>query len=668
MNPPTPPRFEDELEKRFFSAEDLISWCSAMHHASLSFLVLDIDHYTSAMIGPDREALLSLLAALEDGLEGLAGERDFLAKLKDDRLVLASSESPVERLLERGRALLSELSGHGTGPQVPTVSGLVFSCPHDCGYPEQLPAYLDETLAASKLHGRGRVRKADDLPERQERQAVLLVDDEPEVRAIHRAYLEHAGLHVVEAADGLEALERIAGQPFDLVVLDVAMPRLDGIETVRRLKRDGRHRHLPVVILTGQSDRNTLLEAFRAGADEFLIKPVTRVEFTVRVNSMLVQKTQRDSLVRHSAIFRGLASTRMEFPSGGEITAQLGQVCRTLAEVVGFDRLGVFVRNGRGFKLVVGYEIGEAEIHWTDEVYARIHQLNSTFPFHVSYRDAEKCSRLGLAQTLVVLPLPHADRIAADVVVGFGRHLDLDGDLLQLLTMFAARLGQQLLLRQATQNLEEQVRTKTNELMRTIAELNRVAEDTIYRLSIASEFRDNETGNHVKRIGYYAEAIAEAMGLSPDFIGRIRSAAPMHDLGKIGIPDHILLKPGRFTPEEFEVMKSHTEIGEKILTGSRSSLMEMARIIALTHHERYDGTGYPRGLRTEEIPLEGRIVALCDVFDALMSKRVYKGAMPLDQVMETLSADRDKYDPVVYTAFFRILEQTILPIFVRYQG
>ncbi len=176
--------------------------------------------------------------------------------------------------------------------------------------------------------------------------------------------------------------------------------------------------------------------------------------------------------------------------------------------------------------------------------------------------------------------------------------------------------------------------------------------ETIYRLSAAAEYRDEETGNHIRRIGLYSHVLAEGMGVDREFLDLILLASPMHDIGKIGIRDSILLKPGRLTPEEFDEMRAHTTIGAGILAESSSQLMQLAEVIALTHHERFEGGGYPAGLSGERIPLAGRIVALADVFDALTSNRVYKSAYPIDKSLHIIRNESPgHFDPTVLGSF-----------------
>lgn len=180
--------------------------------------------------------------------------------------------------------------------------------------------------------------------------------------------------------------------------------------------------------------------------------------------------------------------------------------------------------------------------------------------------------------------------------------------------------------------------------------------DIISRLTKATEIRDRSTGEHITKMSHYCATIGRALGLKPELNKLLFHATPMHDVGKIGISDNILLKPGKLTATEFLIMKKHTSIGAELLSGHNSTLLKVAKNIALTHHERWDGTGYPHGLRNKEIPLPGRIAAVCDVFDALTSARPYKKAWPLDQaVHEIWRGKHSQFDPAIVDAFLKTL-------------
>jgi len=207
-----------------------------------------------------------------------------------------------------------------------------------------------------------------------------------------------------------------------------------------------------------------------------------------------------------------------------------------------------------------------------------------------------------------------------------------------------------LTLRLSAQNeaLEGRVRERTSELEAANLE-------TVERLALAAEYRDDETGEHIRSVGRIARVLALEVGVPPAEAEIIGIAAPLHDIGKIGLPDSILGKPGRLTEEEIIVMRQHARLGAEILARARTPLLETARTIALTHHERWDGSGYPSGLAGGQIPLAGRIAAVADVFDALTRKRRYKPAWPSDVALaEIVDAAGHQFDPMVVRAFERI--------------
>lgn len=242
-------------------------------------------------------------------------------------------------------------------------------------------------------------------------------------------------------------------------------------------------------------------------------------------------------------------------------------------------------------------------------------------------------------------------------------------------TQLLPRVRNALVVKSHHDNLRHWASTLEQEVARRTAELEASRLELIYCLGRAAEFRDNETGMHIIRVGRYVGLIARQLGVDEKTAFLLAQTAQLHDMGKIGIPDAILLKPGKLTPSEYELMQQHSEIGnqtlspfsvdemrrfmdhtmvgKEILSGGESPLLRLAARIALTHHEKWDGTGYPLGLQGENIPLEGRITAVADVFDALSSARPYKKAFSLEQCFEMLEAERGKhFDPKVLDAFF----------------
>jgi len=330
---------------------------------------------------------------------------------------------------------------------------------------------------------------------------ILVADDEERNRTLLSEILLSLGYAVELAENGQEAVQMIRQAPPDVVLLDIHMPGMNGLEVTRIVKEDPRLRHIPIVIITGAADTRTRVEALRLGADDFLQKPPHLPELTARVRSLVKVKAFHDHLL--------------------------------------------------------GYQ----------------------------------------------------------------------------------------------KKLEQEVAERTRELEQALSRLKAGSLDTIYRLSRAAEYKDEDTAVHIQRISYYAEAVARQLGLAAQRVEAILYASPMHDIGKIGVPDRILLKPGKLDAEEWRIMKQHTIFGGRILEGG-DGFMALACSIALSHHERWDGTGYPRGLQGSDTPLEGRITAVVDVFDALTSRRPYKAALPVEESLRIIrEGSGSHFDPRIVEAF-----------------
>lgn len=372
----------------------------------------------------------------------------------------------------------------------------------------------------------------DGLPQQTQHRAsrsakVMIIDDEPVNIDIVQAYLEDEGFtKFLTTTESTTAMPMIRRKRPDLVLLDIKMPRISGLEILESMRQEPEIAQIPVIILTASNDPKVKLAALRLGASDFLSKPVDPSELMLRLENVIAVKAYQDHLAEYS------------------------------------------------------------------------------------------------------------------------------------------------------ERLEKQVQLRTRELVRS-------RQEAIHCLARAGEYRDDDTGHHVTRVGQYSALIASELGFPKSAIELIEQAAQLHDVGKIGIPDSILHKPGKLEPHEFELiqehcgigrriinplsheesirLKSHTSVGMQIMGSTSSPVLKLAAVIAASHHEKWDGSGYPKGLSGNAIPIEGRIVAVADVFDALSSARPYKKAFPLEQCLQILQEGREKhFDPRVLDAFMNRIDDVIV--------
>ena len=341
---------------------------------------------------------------------------------------------------------------------------------------------------------------------------ILVVDDEDRNLRLMELLLTSFGYDVITASNGEEALEKVHDIPPDVILLDAMMPKIDGFEVAKRLKREEETKIIPIVMVTALNEIEDRVKALEAGADDFLNKPVDKTELRARVQSLVKVKA-----------------------------------------------------------------------------------------FNNYMRNYQK-------------------------------------------------------------DLETEVAKRTIQLRKALKKLKEVSLESIRHLCRAAEYRDENTGDHIKRMSHYTCAVARKMGLNKQTVENLLYTAPMHDAGKIGIPDYILLKLAELNDKEWEIMKRHTIIGAKILAGSDAKFIKLAQTIALTHHEKWDGSGYPKGLKGSKIPLVGRIAAIADVFDALTSRRPYRMKLfSLEVAFNHIKKERGRhFDPEAVDAFFAVKDQILL--------
>ena len=509
---------------------------------------------------------------------------------------------------------------------------------------------------------------------------VLIVDDQVQNVKLLEAFLRTMSLpaELEEAFDGIEALQKVDQFKPDLILLDIMMPGLDGFEVCRRIKSDTRTRYITIIIITALDHIDERVKGIEAGADDFLTKPVNKVELIARTKMLLKTKGLNDKVLRYKDTLQQLIELTSFSKRYAARDVLLNSFAHSAARLTGLEQVAIIFRAGDDdFRIVGGhgvYEEGGGNKFQTMGVGATGWILRNGEPLVVRSDDDDQQAFFSLDSGFVGVPLKSFDGIVFGTINAYGERVETDEEVLGVLSLMAQRISSEIQLKDHSRKLEGMVATRTTELRSTLQELEsanveitHAQEETIFRLSLAAEFKDEATAAHLNRMSNYSHAIATAMGMKESYCTLIRLAAPMHDVGKIGIPDSLLLKPGKLTAEEYDEMKKHTIIGGRILSGSSSRLLQMSERIALSHHEKYGGGGYPYGLVSEDIHLEGRIVALADVFDALITRRPYKDPMPMEKALSIIKEDTGPhFDPRVSSAFFQALEE-ILKVKERFQ-
>lgn len=494
---------------------------------------------------------------------------------------------------------------------------------------------------------------------------ILLVDDDAAVRHLLERALGAEGHRVRQAEGGEEALRAIAAHVPDLVICDLHMPGIDGLEVCRRLKSDEATRHLPFVLVTGTTDRDSRLRGLEAGADDYLTKPVDLGELFARTRSLLRAKRLDDEVRRQRQVLESLLAISSFTPGYAAQPDRLfADFLQRTAELLRAAQVAIVLERREQTPEIVACwppEAGGAVAAKIASTGAMGLLLARAEPLHVGPADAALQASLGLAETFAGVPIHALDGHVIGAVAAFGVPDDLRPESLHVLRTLAQRTGAEVQLRHHAEHLEELVSERTRDLREALVALSeakeaveRAHEATIFRLALAAEYRDNETANHLLRMASFTEILARAAGLPDAEVALLRHASLMHDIGKIGIPDNILQKPGPLTAAEYDLMKSHTVMGARIFEGSDAPLHRLSADVALGHHEWWNGQGYPLGRRGEEIPLPARIVAVADVFDALTSHRRYKPAWDIAEAFGHIEALAGTHlDPALVKTFLR---------------
>lgn len=533
---------------------------------------------------------------------------------------------------------------------------------------------------------------------------IVIVDDESSNFMVLRKVLGDAGFsRVITTSDPTTAIDTIRKARPDLIVLDVVMPIMDGTEILQLLRADPEFADTPVLILTASEDP-VLEQSVRAlGVTDYLKKPIVASEFCKTVQETLTARVKAAEPATpahpdYAALSRieeaappapvPARETPVRTKPAPKPRVQISANASPLANVIDEDRIRrsrIIVVDDEPFNFMVLRKFladeGYTDILTTSDSTTAVQMIVEAQP-DLIILDVVMPQVDGIQILTELKANPEMSHIPVLILTATAdarvkkNALDIgatdflnkpveSNDLLPRVRNSITFKLQRDQLRDYAGFLEDQVQLRTSELIES-------RRDIVRCLARAGEYRDTQTGHHVLRVGMYAGVLADELGFSPAEIEDIELAAQLHDLGKIAIPDSILLKPGKLTAVEVAEMRRHCRIGMKIIqpkptfasprsTGvNPNRLTQMAAMIASTHHERWDGEGYPCGLSGEQIPIEGRITAVADVFDALSSKRPYKEAFDFNECFDMIEAERGKhFDPNVLDALHERRDEII---------
>lgn len=506
---------------------------------------------------------------------------------------------------------------------------------------------------------------------------ILIVDDEPFIRKVLSKYLIGKEYSIETADNGKIALDKLESEPFDLVLTDLRMPKMGGRELLQLMSDN--FPEIPKIVLTGHGTKEDIILALKTGAYDFLTKPI--VDFDILEHSIkraLERKKLSDERRRYLEQVNQINEIISMLNRGKSTEDIFKNLNNSLKKIIPFKMLALLLINMETNEVVTKLVASETEnrfavntrFNLSDSLFEILREnrallaINNLLESQIQLPDSEFINFFhndGIG-SLLILPL-----IVSDITRGFLLFASESlGAFIKGHITFLESIGGQISfsiergelleeIEQHTKNLEHTVDIRTKEVLKT-------QKTMIFALSKITETRDRRTGDHLERIRSYCVLLAQILkytgtdDISNQFIRDLYDSSILHDIGKVGIPDNILLKEGFLTKDEVVIMESHTIIGYEALRSASQDLgsdsfLKMALDITFYHHERWDGSGYPKGLKETEIPLSARIVAITDVYDALTTTRPYKNAISHEESVDIMMNESFKFDPQLFRLF-----------------
>ncbi|MFA5518112.1 MAG: HD domain-containing phosphohydrolase [Spirochaetota bacterium] len=515
-------------------------------------------------------------------------------------------------------------------------------------------------------------------------QNILVVDDDPLVRKVLQKQLAAFGYNVETANDGSTALDMLRLSSYDLVLTDLQMPRLGGRQLLESMSND--FPEIPKIVLTGYGTNDDIIAALKSGAYDFLYKPIDDFELLEHsIKRAVESKKLREERIRHQALL-GKINEIISMLNSGKSTEEIFSMLNiSLKKIIPFDGMVLGLLNETNTFLNV-----ENVFFNQSYCYGIIHKGDrflvsslSISPIFTEGAGIINVRDLGVyvkgakgddvlkdllsngINSILFVPLMIGEQargilffVSAKKSAFADYHITFVESIAGQISLSVQRAELMKEIENNSINLEKQVKERTEEIRKT-------QRATIFALSSIVEARDFETGNHLERMRNYSVLLMQLYKYREDhaeitgqFLKDLYDSSVLHDIGKVGIPDNILLKKGSLSVEEFEKMKTHTQIGYNALKKAShdlgsDSFLNMAMDIVLFHHERWDGAGYPVGLKGENIPLSARVVSIGDVYDALTSERPYKRAFSHEEAVEVMKGELGKFDPYLFSLFLK---------------